>query len=154
MSCLHLLDQQVCQAIFPPLALPYPSVRSLLLYPHNPSFNLYLYHLANFILFLLFLIKFLFGIYSFPPTCVPFCYTSCCLHIYPIYYSCLLVLPFCIVSHTTTGPFLNFLYSNHLYPCSVYAVTLKTDISRYLPNYIDNHNPEDTDFHGSCCENI
>jgi len=36
MSCLHLLDQQVCQAIFPPLALPYPSVGPHLCTPTTP----------------------------------------------------------------------------------------------------------------------
>jgi len=96
----------------------------------------------------------LIGIYSFPPTFVPFCYTSCFLHIYPVYYNYLLVLPFPIVSLTTTGPFLHFLHPNHLYLCLFYAVTLKTDISTYLPNYIDNHNPEDTNFHGSFRKNI
>jgi len=96
----------------------------------------------------------LIGIYSLPPTFDPFCYTSCFLHMYPVYYNYLLVVPFPIVSLTTTGPFLHFLYPDHLYPCSFYVVTLKTDISTYLPNYIDSHNPVDTNFHGSCCKNI
>lgn len=127
---------------------------TLLLYPYSPSFHFYLYHPANFILFLSFLIKFyVVYILSQPPVFLS-ATLLLFLDIYLVHYRYLLVLPNPIVSFTTTGPFLHFLYSDHLYPCSIYVVTLKTDISTYLPNYIDNHNPEDTNFHSSCCKNI
>jgi len=153
MSCLNLLDQQVCQAVLLPLAVPLPSVGPYFCTLTAPRF-IFIYTTLQ-ILFYYYYFLLCFNWYLFFPTHLcSLCYTSCFLHIYPVYYSYLLALPFPIVSLTTTSPFLHFLYTNHLYPCSFYAVTLKTDISTYLPNYIDNHNPEDTNFHGSFYKNI
>ena len=66
MFCLHLLDQQVCQAFLPPLAVPLPSVGPYFCTPTAPNF-IFVYTTLQ-ILFYYYYFLLCFNWYLFFPT--------------------------------------------------------------------------------------